>query len=110
MTQAKALRWCVVANVDDPHTSKLRKGARVVVVALQPDWRADRLRVEVRGVSLGGRVIQCFVAAKRLHNVRTAREWILPWQGFGDRTTTEGWVDLVNKARRGPLVPLADPR
>jgi hypothetical protein len=80
----------VIANVDDPHVSKLRKDARVIVLEYQPDFRADRLRVQVRGMSLGGRIIQCFIAAKRLRDVRIASEWVLPWQGFDAKGTAQG--------------------
>lgn len=80
----KPVRWVVIANVFDPKSSKLRRGAKVVVRSYKTDTRA-RVRCQVRGLSIGGRTITTHVAVAQLHNFRTAS--IRSFFGYAARAT-----------------------
>lgn len=75
----KPVRWAVVANVLDPKPSKLRRGAKVEILSVQAEIqgtaarRARRLRCCVKGLSIGGRTITTYIAARQLHKFRAAR-------------------------------------
>lgn len=65
--EKSAAVWVIVANVKGHHRV-LRTGARVEVTRM---WSGGGLeRVEVRGLSRGGRRVNIWINAKRLRNVR----------------------------------------
>ena len=60
--------WAVVANITDPMRTKLRMGARVVIV--DPGNGSGGERMQVRGLSIGGRRITVWVRRESLTNFR----------------------------------------
>lgn len=67
-------RWCIVANVADPRSTKLRTGALVRVLEMNRGSGSER--VKVRGISIGGRRIVVWIGSKWLRDARA--HWAKP--------------------------------
>jgi hypothetical protein len=98
------LRWCVVANVADSGNTALRENAHVAITNFGQGLRGHRSRVEVQGLSFGGRTIKHWIAIRQLRDVRVVRKLMAPRLGFDTRDLAQGWADtIVRLCKKGPL-------
>ena len=90
-------QWCVVANVADPRSTKLRMGSKVAVLEMNSGNGSDRVRV--RGLSIGGRPITVWIGARYLRNARAA--WSYPDEdGEHEGETWGAKADAAKAAER----------